>query len=43
LKGLRARQFIETIGSDFRPLNEYAEYARAIGLNLRIREDAHLR
>lgn len=30
-------------GSDFRPDNEYTDYARAVGLNLRIREDAHLR
>jgi hypothetical protein len=30
-------------GSDFRPDNEYTEHARAIGLNLRIQEDAHLR
>jgi ABC-type phosphate/phosphonate transport system substrate-binding protein len=34
LKDLGAQRFIETSGSDFRPVNEYAAYARAIGLNL---------
>jgi ABC-type phosphate/phosphonate transport system substrate-binding protein len=43
LKDFGARQFIEATASDFRPFNEYAEHARAIGLNLRIREDAYLR
>jgi hypothetical protein len=40
LKDLGAERFIETSGRDFRLVNEHA---RAIGLNLRIREDAHLR
>jgi hypothetical protein len=30
-------------GRNFRAVNEYTEHARAIGLNLHIREDAHLR
>jgi ABC-type phosphate/phosphonate transport system substrate-binding protein len=41
LKELGARQLIKTSGNDFRTVNEYAEYARAVGLNFRIQEDAH--
>jgi len=43
LRDLAAQWFIETKGRDFRLVNEHAEHAQAIGLNLRIREEAHLR
>ncbi len=40
LKNLGAQRFIETSGRDFRLVTEHA---RGTILNLRIREDAHLK
>ncbi len=42
IEDLGARRIVEK-RQRLRPDNEYTEHARAIGLNLHIREDAHLR